>query len=93
MAAVKDRLTKEIGYWDYRLLNSKIRNLQGEAQACLNSGSWRGSAADELSFSPRLQKRLAELEQERRLSPLPPVVLGGRRPRQSFLSVAYCVCG
>ncbi len=25
----------------------------------------------------RLQKRLEELEQERRLSPLPPVVMGG----------------
>src|SRR5262249_43517678 len=40
----------------------------------LNSGLAR-QRADELSG--RLQKRLAELEQERKLSPLPPVILGG----------------
>jgi len=48
--------------------------LAGKINARLNSGLAR-LRADELTA--RLQKRLAELEQERRLSPLPPIVLGG----------------
>jgi superfamily II DNA or RNA helicase len=74
MAAVKDRLTKEIGYWDHRSAQLKDQELAGRSPGRLNSGLAR-QRADELSS--RLQKRLAELEQERRLSPLPPVVLGG----------------
>ena len=42
--------------------------------ARINSGKAR-QRADELEV--RLQKRLEELERERRLSPLPPVVMGG----------------
>ena len=48
--------------------------MAGKVNARLNSGLAR-LRADELTA--RLQKRLAELEQERRMSPLPPVVLGG----------------
>ena len=74
LAAVKDRLTKEINYWDHRAAQLKDQELAGKVNAKLNSGLAR-QRADELSG--RLQKRLAELEQERKLSPLPPVVLGG----------------
>ncbi len=74
LAAVKDRLTKEINYWDHRAAQLKEQELAGRVNAKLNSGLAR-QRADELAA--RLQKRLAELEQERRLSPLPPVVLGG----------------
>jgi superfamily II DNA or RNA helicase len=72
--AVKERLTKEINYWDHRAETLKDQELAGRANAKLNSGKAR-ERADELAG--RLQKRLAELDQERKLSPLPPVVLGG----------------
>ncbi len=73
-AAVQDRLTKEINYWDHRAATLKDQELAGKVNAKLNSGLAR-QRADELSA--RLQKRLSELEQERKLSALPPVVLGG----------------
>jgi superfamily II DNA or RNA helicase len=73
-AAVQDRLTKEINYWDHRAATLKDQELAGKVNAKLNSGLAR-QRADELSG--RLQKRLGELEQERKLSALPPVVLGG----------------
>ncbi|MHB1423640.1 MAG: helicase-related protein [Gemmataceae bacterium] len=73
-AAVQDRLTKEINYWDHRAAQLKDQELAGRVNARLNSGLAR-QRADELTA--RLQKRLTELEQERKLSALPPVVLGG----------------
>jgi Domain of unknown function (DUF3883) len=73
-AAVQDRLIKEINYWDHRAAQLKDQELAGRVNAKLNSGLAR-QRADELAG--RLQKRLGELEQERKLSPLPPVVLGG----------------
>jgi hypothetical protein len=73
-AAVQDRLTKEINYWDHRAAQLNDQELAGKVNAKLNSGLAR-QRADELTA--RLQKRLTELEQERKLSPLPPVVLGG----------------
>ena len=74
LVAVKDRLTKEINYWDHRAAQLKDQELAGRVNAKLNSGLAR-TRADELAS--RLQKRTAELEQERRISALPPVVLGG----------------
>jgi superfamily II DNA or RNA helicase len=73
-AAVQDRLTKEINYWDHRATQLKDQELAGRTNAKLNSGLARQRADD---LTARLQKRLAELEQERKLSALPPVVLGG----------------
>ncbi len=73
-AAVKERLTQEITYWDHRAEQLKDQELAGKVNARLNSGQAR-QRADELSG--RLQKRMAELEQERRLSPSPPFVVGG----------------
>jgi SNF2 family DNA or RNA helicase len=73
LAAVKDRLTKEINYWDHRAAQLKDQELAGRVNAKLNSGLAR-LRADELAG--RLQKRTAELEQERKLSALPPVLLG-----------------
>ena len=74
MAAVKDRLTKEINYWDHRANQLKDQELAGKVNARINSGKAR-QRADELQA--RLQKRMAELEQERQISPLPPVAVGG----------------
>jgi hypothetical protein len=74
MAAVKDRLTKEINYWDHRANQLKDQELAGKTNAKINSGKAR-QRADELQA--RLQKRMADLVLEGQLSPLPPVVVGG----------------
>src|SRR5262249_26150736 len=73
-AAVKDRLTKEIAYWDHRAAQLKLEEDAGKAGARLNSGEAR-RRADELQA--RLQKRLLDLDREGQVSALPPVVLGG----------------
>ena len=72
--AVKDRLTKEITYWDHRAEQLKLQEQAGKTGARLNSREAR-KRADMLQT--RLQKRLEELRLEAHLSPLPPVVLGG----------------
>jgi superfamily II DNA or RNA helicase len=74
LAAVKERLTKEIFYWDHRAEQLRLQEQAGKVNARLNSGLARLRADD---LQARLRRRLEELEQERRLSPLPPVVLGG----------------
>ena len=73
-AAVKDRLIKEIAYWDHRAEALKLQEQAGKAGARLNSQEAR-RRADELTA--RLEHRLAELDREAQLSALPPVVLGG----------------
>jgi SNF2 family DNA or RNA helicase len=73
-AAVKERLTKEITYWDHRAEQLKLQEQAGKANAKLNSGEAR-KRADNLQG--RLQKRLEELKLEAQISPLPPNVLGG----------------
>jgi superfamily II DNA or RNA helicase len=72
--AVKDRLTKEITYWDHRAEELKLQEQAGKANARLNSQEAR-KRADELQA--RLEKRLEELDREAQLSALPPVALGG----------------
>ncbi len=72
-SAVRDRLTKEINFWDNRALELKQQELAGKPNAKINSGRAR-QRADELQA--RLEKRLRELEHERNLAPLPPVILG-----------------
>jgi hypothetical protein len=74
IVAVKDRLTKEINYWDCRAIELHDREIQGKVNAKLNSAKARARADD---LADRMQKRLADLEQERKLSPLPPIVVGG----------------
>jgi len=73
-AAVKDRLVKEITHWDHRAEQLKAQEQAGKPNAKLNSQEARKRAD---SLQARLQKRLDDLKQERQLSPLPPVVLGG----------------
>lgn len=74
MAAVKDRLTVEINHWDHRAEQLKQQELAGRVNAKINSAKAR-QRADELTM--RLQKRLEDLQQERRTSPLPPNVMAG----------------
>ena len=67
-AAVKDRLTKEITYWDHRAEELKLQEQAGRVNARLNSGEAR-KRADNLQG--RLEKRLEELKLEAQISPLP----------------------
>ncbi len=73
MAAVKERLTKEIQYWDKRAEELKAQELAGKKPR-INSALARRRADD---LTDRLQARMKELELERQLSPRPPVVVGG----------------
>ena len=73
-AAVQDRLTKEINYWDHRATQLADQERAGKVNARLNSGLARQRANE---LEARMRKRLTELEQQRKLAPLPPVVLGG----------------
>ncbi len=75
MAAVKDRLTKEINYWDHRADDLRRQEEAGKhPNLRMNSQKARQRCDDLIA---RLQQRMTELEQERRLSPQPPVVIGG----------------
>ncbi len=73
-AAVKDRLTKEINYWDHRAEQLKLDEAAGKTGAKLNSGEAR-RRADALQV--RLQNRLETLKRDALISPRPPTVLGG----------------
>lgn len=73
-AAVKDRLTKEINHWDHRAEQLRHQEQAGKPNARLNSSEARKRAE---ILQGRLEKRLDDLALERRISPLPPVVLGG----------------
>ncbi len=73
-AAVKDRLTKEIAYWDHRAEELKLNEQAGKQGARLNSREARRRADN---LQERLRIRLEKLEQEKQISAQPPVVLGG----------------
>lgn len=72
--AVKERLTAEIQYWDYRAGELAQKEAAGKVNAKLNS-KLAARRAEELES--RMQNRLAELELEKRISPMPPVITGG----------------
>jgi superfamily II DNA or RNA helicase len=73
LIAVQERLTKEIIYWDQRAVDLQLQEEAGKTPR-LNSARAR-QRRDELEA--RLRRRTEELAQERRVSPLPPVVIGG----------------
>ena len=72
-AAVKERLTKEISYWDHRAEELRVQEQAGKVNASLNSDEARKRS---LELQERLRNRIEELQLERQLSPLPPVILG-----------------
>ncbi len=72
-AAVKDRLTKEIAYWDHRAEELKLQEQAGKPNARVNSQEARRRADD---LQARLHKRMEQLQLEAQISALPPVVLG-----------------
>ena len=73
-AAVQDRLTKEINYWDHRAEQLRLQEQAGKPNARLNSDEARKRAD---ALQARLQKRMDELRLEKQIAPLPPVVIGG----------------
>jgi superfamily II DNA or RNA helicase len=72
--AVKDRLTAEIQYWDFRSAELKEKEEAGITNARQNS---KMAALQAEELVARLQKRLAELENEKLISAMPPLVVGG----------------
>lgn len=72
--AVKDRMTAEIQYWDYRAADLQQKEAAGKTNAKLNS---KLAARRAETLEARMQARLAEIEKERRISPMPPVITGG----------------
>jgi hypothetical protein len=73
LKAAKERLAREVIYWDHRAEELRLQEQAGKTPR-LNSAGARGRADD---LEARLKLPVEELEQERRLSPLPPVVVGG----------------
>ena len=71
--AVHRRLTYEIQHWDHRANELKQQQLAGK-QPRMNPDRARQRAD---TLQARLKRRIVELDQERQLSPLPPVVAGG----------------
>ena len=74
-AAVKERLQSEIRHWDHRANQLKERELAGKLPASGMNSARARSRADELEA--RLKHRLEELDAERQLASMPPVVVGG----------------
>lgn len=72
--AVKDRMTAEIQYWDFRAADLSEKEAAGKINAKLNSTLAARRAED---LETRMQARLAELEKERRISSMPPIITGG----------------
>ena len=74
-AAVRERLLSEIQHWDHRANQLKDKELAGKLpRSGMNSAKAR-QRADELEG--RLKRRFDELDGERRLASLPPVIAGG----------------
>jgi len=73
-AAVQERLTKEINYWDRRAAELRAQEQAGHTNARLNSARAQ-ERADRLA--DRLKLRRTQLAQERQISAAPPVVIGG----------------
>ncbi len=73
-AAVQERLTREINYWDHRAQDLKYSEKSGKSNPKINAQEAQ-RRADELAA--RLQKRMDELDLQEKISAKPPVVLGG----------------
>ncbi|MEJ5169544.1 MAG: helicase-related protein [Fimbriimonadales bacterium] len=73
-AAVKDRLTKEIAYWDHRAEELRLQEEAGKPNARLN---WQEARRRANELDARLQRRMEQLDREAQISAAPPVVVGG----------------
>jgi len=71
--AVHKRLTGEMNRWDNRAVELREKELAGK-QPKMNSERAEQRATE---LQHRLRRRMAELDQEAQLSPLPPLIVGG----------------
>ncbi len=71
--AVKERLTAEIQYWDFCAADLQRKADSGKNNQKLNSTM---AARRAETLASRMKARLAELEQERLVSPAPPNIVG-----------------
>jgi superfamily II DNA or RNA helicase len=74
-AAVNDRLKSEIRHWDHRARELRERELAGKLPSSGMNSARARQRAEELHG--RLRRRLEELDAQRQLSSVPPVVVGG----------------
>jgi len=74
LAAVHERLTKEINYWDKRAAQLRLDEKAGKKHAKINAARAQ-QRADELAN--RLERRTQELALEREISAAPPVIISG----------------
>ncbi|HEX9921781.1 MAG TPA: DUF3883 domain-containing protein, partial [Anaerolineae bacterium] len=74
LAAVHERLTKEINYWDKRAAELRRQEKEGKVNVKLNADRAQQRADDLVA---RLERRQEELALERQISATPPVVMGG----------------
>ncbi|MBN2469237.1 MAG: DUF3883 domain-containing protein [Anaerolineae bacterium] len=74
LAAVQDRLSKEIVYWDRRVAELRRKQRAGKHIDSLNIELAQRRVNE---LSERLAERKAELALQKQLMPRPPVVLGG----------------
>ncbi|MGQ0615462.1 MAG: helicase-related protein [Acidimicrobiia bacterium] len=72
-AAVRDRLTREIAYWDHRAAELREQVETGK-QPRMNPDRAQARADD---LATRLSGRLVELQREKQLAAQPPVIVGG----------------
>ncbi|MBR3624179.1 MAG: DUF3883 domain-containing protein [Selenomonadaceae bacterium] len=72
--AVKERLTSEIRYWDFCANELREKESMGKRNAKLNADQ-AAKRAEELTA--RLEKRLSEIAQERKITAMSPIVVGG----------------
>jgi superfamily II DNA or RNA helicase len=73
LVAVRERLTKEIIYWNSQAVTYRAQEQAGKTPRMHAAVAER--RADDLQA--RLERRVADLEQERKIVPQPPVVVGG----------------
>lgn len=73
-AAVKERLTHEINFWDNRANELRLKEQAGKSPGRLNSTEARRRADD---LDGRLRKRMEELDREAQISAASPVAQGG----------------
>ena len=74
MEQIHERLTREIVYWNNRAAQLGLEEQTGKTNAKLNAAQARGRAD---GLSERLRSRMARLESEKRIVPLPPTIPGG----------------
>ena len=72
--AVKERMTQEIQYWDFRAFELREKEAAGKGNQRLTSANAERRAQE---LEARMQKRLADIEKERMVSAMPPVIVGG----------------